>query len=173
MYTRFTMASTMERKSSIATAREGLSREQIEQFKEAFRLFDKDGSGSIDMEELGVVMKSLGQDLSEEEVVHMMEDADLNGDGLMDFEEFLVMMKGRMTSTSEVEDWTEGFKVFDKNGDGFITAKELYQVLRSVGEQNITMHDVSLCSHYSLYLHLLHHSISLFMYLNFVLRFTR
>ncbi len=33
-----------------------LSKEQIEEFKEAFNLFDKDGGGSIDTTELGTVM---------------------------------------------------------------------------------------------------------------------
>ena len=37
-----------------------LSEEQIAEFKEAFKLFDKDGDGTITIEELGTVMKSLG-----------------------------------------------------------------------------------------------------------------
>merc|ERR1719230_2423730 len=38
------------------------------ELKQAFELFDKDGSGSIDKEELAAVMKSLGQDLSESDL---------------------------------------------------------------------------------------------------------
>ena len=38
-----------------------LTEEQIEEFKEAFMLFDKDGDGTITTIELGTVMRSLGQ----------------------------------------------------------------------------------------------------------------
>lgn len=34
---------------------------QVEHFREAFNLFDTDGGGSIDIEELGSCLRSLGQ----------------------------------------------------------------------------------------------------------------
>ena len=38
-----------------------LSEEQIAEFQEAFSLFDKDGDGTMSVEELGTVLRSLGQ----------------------------------------------------------------------------------------------------------------
>ena len=38
-----------------------LTGEQVSEFQEAFSLFDKDGDGTISTKELGVVMRSLGQ----------------------------------------------------------------------------------------------------------------
>jgi calmodulin len=38
-----------------------LTDEQIAEFKDAFSLFDKDGDGSITLEELATVMRSLGK----------------------------------------------------------------------------------------------------------------
>lgn len=46
------------------------------EFKDAFSLFDKDNSGSITTEELGDVMRSLGQNPSEEELQKMIDDVD-------------------------------------------------------------------------------------------------
>ena len=40
---------------------EQLTEEQIQEFKEAFSLFDKDNDGTITTKELGTVMRSLGQ----------------------------------------------------------------------------------------------------------------
>lgn len=49
------------------------------EFREAFRLFDKDGDGSITQEELGRVMRSLGQFAREEELQQMLHEVDIDG----------------------------------------------------------------------------------------------
>ena len=53
----------------------------LAEYKKAFNLFDKDGSGSIDSDELITVMKSLGVEATEEEVETMLETADADGSG--------------------------------------------------------------------------------------------
>ena len=50
----------------------------------AFKVFDKDGSGTISSDELRNVLKSLGEDLTDEEVDEMIKLADRNGDGSID-----------------------------------------------------------------------------------------
>ena len=55
-------------------------------------MFDKDGNGTIDIEELGIVMRSLGQNPTKEELDQIISDADIDGDGQIDFDEFVVMM---------------------------------------------------------------------------------
>ena len=40
--------------------------QEIENYKEAFLEFDKDGSGNISMQELGTVMRTLGENPTEE-----------------------------------------------------------------------------------------------------------
>ena len=49
------------------------------ELREAFSLFDKDGSGTISNEELEVVMKSLGQNPTEEELEEMIKEVDVDG----------------------------------------------------------------------------------------------
>ena len=44
-------------------------------------MFDKDGNGLIDRDELRTVMQQLGEKLSEDDIDEMIEDADKNGDG--------------------------------------------------------------------------------------------
>ena len=66
-----------------------------EELKEAFRVFDKDGNGFISADELRHVMTNLGEQLSEEEVEQMIQEADSNGDGQVDYEEFCKMMTAR------------------------------------------------------------------------------
>lgn len=49
-----------------------LSDEEIEDYKEAFSNFDKDGNGNIDEGELGVVMRSLGYSPTNQQLKEMM-----------------------------------------------------------------------------------------------------
>lgn len=51
----------------------------VAEFREAFRLFDKDGDGSITKEELGRVMRSLGQFARAEELRTMLQEIDIDG----------------------------------------------------------------------------------------------
>ena len=58
----------------------------------------KDGSGSISTKELLGVMRSMGQNPTEDEVLELVMEVDLNGDGTIDFPEFLQMMKKKSSS---------------------------------------------------------------------------
>lgn len=51
----------------------------IPEFKEAFSLFDKDGDGTISSAELGVVMRSLGQNPSDQELTDLVNEVDIDG----------------------------------------------------------------------------------------------
>ena len=81
---------------------EELSQEQIEEFKEAFLLFDKDGDGTITVFELGTVMRSLGQNPTETELQDMINEVDEDGGGSIDFTEFLTMMVKKMKNTDQI-----------------------------------------------------------------------
>uniref|UniRef100_A0A0E9RJD3 Troponin C, skeletal muscle n=1 Tax=Anguilla anguilla TaxID=7936 RepID=A0A0E9RJD3_ANGAN len=79
----------------------------------------------------------LGQNPTREELDAIIEEVDGDGSGTIDFEEFLVMMvqqlKEDQAGKSE-EELAEFFRVFDKNGDGFIDREEFGEILRSSGE---------------------------------------
>ena len=47
--------------------------------RETFLLFDKDGDGTVNCEELGTVMRQLGQDPSDEELREMIAEVDEDG----------------------------------------------------------------------------------------------
>jgi calmodulin len=85
--------------------------------------------------ELGTVMRSLGYNLSEMELDDMIREVDADGSGTIDFPEFLQMMvqsKGSGDGT-EYDDLLQTFKLFDKNGDGYINAAELREIMMSLG----------------------------------------
>jgi len=118
-----------------------LDKAEIHQLKQAFKFFDKNGDGTISTEEIDIVMKSIGLQISKQELDDLMADLDENGDGHMDFDEFVQMMDRRMSIRSQRAEIEDTFKFFDKNGDGKITFDELKEVLITLGEE-VTDKDV-------------------------------
>lgn len=57
------------------------------------------------------------------------------GNGTIDFSEFLTMMARKMKETDSEDELREAFKVFDKDGNGYISACELRHVMRNLGEK--------------------------------------
>lgn len=104
---------------------ENLTDEQIAEFKEAFQIFDKDGDGSITTKELGTVMRSLGQNPSDDEIRQMIIDVDEDKSETIDFKEFLGLMAKKMKENDSEDELIEAFKVFDRDGNGKISAHEL------------------------------------------------
>lgn len=91
--------------------------------------------GTITTNELGVVMRSLGQNPTEAELQDMITEVDTDGNGTIDFKEFINLMAKKMKETDTEEELREAFKVFDKDGNGYISAAELKHVMTNLGEK--------------------------------------
>ena len=69
--------------------------DQTADIKEAFKIFDRDGNGYIDMKELRMVITRIGQPgllISTEDADELMKSADLDGNGKLDYIEFARMI---------------------------------------------------------------------------------
>lgn len=118
-----------------------LTAEQLSELKEAFRMFDKDGDGTIDSEELTSVMQVLGMNPTAEELEILLNSVDADRNGVIDLDEFVDVMRGHLHhgpsdgAPTPEDELREAFAIFDKDGNGFISADELKSALLNLGEK--------------------------------------
>ena len=111
-----------------------LTSQQIQEAKEAFAAHDKSGSGTISTKALILVMRSLGQNLTEEETSDMICKADPKVSGVIPFVDFLELW-AEFTSGDLLITIKEAFNLFDKDGSGTVSLEEFRQVMTKEGAQ--------------------------------------
>ena len=111
-----------------------IGKDQRQEIKESFDLFDTDANGVIDKNELGVCMQVMGFDTKKYERKTLMKDADANGDGVLDYPEFMDMMAVKMNDRDPKEELHKDFKLFDRDNSGKIGFKNLKSVAKELGE---------------------------------------
>eukprot|EP00249_Psilotum_nudum_P007674 c20739_g1_i1 orf=241-945(+) len=113
--------------------------------RKVFDVFDKDRDGKLSYEELNQSFQNLGLSTTGHGQMTTLHHADSNCDGFVDFDEFATFyhdLYGGKCGNEGIpsqqpahnsEDLMAAFQVFDKNGDGFISAPELQSVLTALG----------------------------------------
>ena len=111
-----------------------LTEDQKQEIREAFDLFDTDGSGTIDTKELKVAMRALGFESSKEELRKLVSQVDRDGSGAVDFTEFLDIMTSKMGDRDSREEMIKAFRLFDDDETGKISFRNLKRVALELGE---------------------------------------
>ncbi|KAJ9467944.1 putative calmodulin-like protein 2 [Diplonema papillatum] len=121
-----------------------LTNDQIEALRECFNTFDTDNSGSIDVQELGNVFSSFGQDLNDAEIQSMINEVDADGSGEIEFEEFLLLMMSNFGSQETAGDEVQSvLRKYDKGKTGKITRSEFELVMRELCGDALSEEEIS------------------------------
>jgi calmodulin len=112
-----------------------LNEKQIARFKRAFSLCDPRSEGVIPTAMLGAVMRSVGQNPSEADLIDMINELDADARGSVDFLQFLKLMVGKPNENDFEEELCKICRGFDRDGNGFVTLSDMRQILMSLGER--------------------------------------
>jgi len=99
-------------------------------------------------------MRTLGRNPTEEEILNIMNEIDVDHNGKLDFAEFTIMMKEKLSGEDMEQEIKQAFRyfchqmkkglkskvfskfrVFDRNGDGFISKAEFKHCMMHFGEK--------------------------------------
>ncbi|GAU45995.1 hypothetical protein TSUD_187390 [Trifolium subterraneum] len=108
-----------------------------------FDMFDKNGDSMITVEEINQALSLLGLEAEFKELESMIKSYIKPGNVGLEYEDFVALHESlgetyfgvpdEKEEETQNEDLWEAFKVFDENGDGYISAKELQVVLGKLG----------------------------------------
>ncbi|XP_065362430.1 calcium-binding protein E63-1 isoform X2 [Calliphora vicina] len=128
---------------------------ELADLRTAFDLLDRNRDGRVTANELQFMLKNLGINVRDEIINDLIREASHSGNGLINEAEFLQWV-GRIqalrdeqsqqqqqqeenaSKPDELDDVTEdliaAFRVFDRDGNGFITRDELQTAMEMIGE---------------------------------------
>ncbi|KAM3862440.1 myosin light chain 1, skeletal muscle isoform [Diretmus argenteus] len=115
------------------------SPDQMEDYREAFGLFDRVGDNKVAFNQVADIMRALGQNPTNKEVKMILGNpsSDDMNTKRVEFEGFLPMLQTIVNSPNKgtLDDYVEGLRVFDKEGNGTVMGAELRIVLSTLGEK--------------------------------------
>ena len=106
-----------------------------EELREYFDMFDRDGDGLVNKIDLGNILRCIGYEQSEQDIIEWISEFDEDGDKKINFEEFISLMIRYLIGNDVEDELIEAFKIFDKGGNGMITVNELKHVMMTLGEK--------------------------------------
>ncbi|XP_021696959.1 calcium-binding protein E63-1 isoform X3 [Aedes aegypti] len=152
------------RKSNPTAKSRTLTEEEIKDLRTAFDLLDRDQDGHVTPEELQFMLRNLGIHVRDELIDDLLREASRTGSGLIDETEFLQWVariqalkeesntssSGSSSSNSTTQaadddltqDLVAAFRVFDRDGNGYITRDELKSAMDMIGE-NVTEYQLN------------------------------
>lgn len=111
---------------------DALEKDQIESLRKAFDSFDTDKVGYITTETVKTILRMMGVKISEKNLAEVISETDEDGSGQLEFEEFVSLAAKFLVEEDEESlkaELKEAFRIYDKEGQGYITTQVLREIL--------------------------------------------
>lgn len=113
---------------------DSLTKEQLDECRKLFTIFDVNGDNKISSRELGAALRGLRINISEAEVRELISQVDANQNGSLEFAEFCKLYADHLGNMLNLEKLMSTLAAFDKNATGSVDPQELKQILSTQGE---------------------------------------
>jgi Ca2+-binding EF-hand superfamily protein len=127
------------KKAEPKNTRPGLSQDEIDEIRQAFDLFDTNGTGKIDPKELKLAMQSLGFDTKNPTIFQLISELDTpeaSKRGGIDFDNFVDAINNKLGDKESKDGIRRIFDLFiDDPQSDTITLSSLKRIARELGEQ--------------------------------------
>lgn len=123
---------------------DSLNKEQIEGLRKAFDSFDMDKKGAISVETVSTILRMMGIKITDASLQAIIADIDEDGSGMLEFEEFCDLSAKFLIEEDEESlkaELKEAFRIYDKEGNGYITTTVLKEILREL-DNKLTERDL-------------------------------
>ena len=106
-----------------------VSNDEVEELTKIFKDLDQNNDGVLNRQEIEQgLIKYYGEEKAKEEADNIFNKVDADGNGTISYEEFIRASIDKRSILTDKNLMT-AYKLFDKNGDGSIEAKEIKEVL--------------------------------------------
>ena len=112
---------------------DNISSEKLSELKDCFTTIDVDKSGAISITEFYFALGQMNLYVPMDEVRQMIYQHDTDGGLTLDFREFIKLIAMLDPNVSQEIEINKAFKLFDQDGDGFISRSELEDALSRFG----------------------------------------
>eukprot|EP00493_Phyllostaurus_siculus_P004441 UN04462 len=131
------MSQSMEREMSFNQedltpdqVRSRLTPNDIAELEEAFQLFDKHSLGYVLKPDLREMLKTIGYNLNDKELEHMITKVDVDNNRKIDIDEFIVLIANLESDEKHEAEIIAAFNAFDYTGQGYVRANDIRRVLK-------------------------------------------
>ncbi|KAK4301099.1 hypothetical protein Pmani_026735 [Petrolisthes manimaculis] len=107
--------------------------------RKAFAMFDENKTGFIQTDKLMGILGDLGQSVDPDELRNAIKETDLDGvaesEGKINFDQFVSVVGCFMQDEDDeamAEELREAFRMYDKEGNGYITTQTLKEILKEL-----------------------------------------
>ncbi|KAL1920842.1 uncharacterized protein VTP21DRAFT_11477 [Calcarisporiella thermophila] len=129
-----TPSRSRKRKEKESSTLLDLRPDQVEEIREAFRLFDTDDSGYIASKELKAALRALGIEPKRDELQQLTREVDPDSTHIVEFDRFLELAARKLSERDINSEIIKIFRLFDDDNTGRISFRNLKRVAREVGE---------------------------------------
>eukprot|EP00811_Abedinium_folium_P028718 NODE_4469_length_1887_cov_20.710227.p1 GENE.NODE_4469_length_1887_cov_20.710227~~NODE_4469_length_1887_cov_20.710227.p1 ORF type:complete len:510 (-),score=122.71 NODE_4469_length_1887_cov_20.710227:306-1835(-) len=130
------------KKAALHVIASQLGESQIKALRDTFMQLDGNGDGLLTVVEMREGLAKSGLKEIPPDLERIMKEVDSDGSGVIDYTEFLAATLDKKTYLDENVCW-QAFRVFDRNGDGKISAEEMRQVLGDGSVQAVAVREMA------------------------------